>query len=158
MESYCPDKEASILELGSNVGRVLNELVGRGYKNLQGVELNHNAVNASESVFGGDIFQRIERNAIQAFLTTAKTESYSTVITFGATIELIHPAFDVIGNMCRVARDTIVIYVNENQHTYPRFYITEFERHGFYNLFYQRAIGEICDVNTENSLMVFKRI
>lgn len=158
IEQYCPDRSSSILELGSNIGRVLNQLQIRGYKNIKGVELNRHAIEASSSIFGSKVQNSLERNSIQAHLMSTNDKEIDVVITFGATIELIHPAFDVIRNMCRVAKHSIIIFINENQHSYPRFYSREFERWGFYNCFYRRAVGDLCNVNTQNSFLVFNRI
>ena len=158
VETYCSDKKVPLLELGCNVGRVIDELISRGYSNIRGVELNINAIKASRSVFGQEVANCIECNAIQPYLIGSESGSFEYIITFGATIELIHPAFDVINHMCRVARKRIVIYINENLHTYPRFYTKEFARWGFYNIYYQKAIGDITGSDTQNSLMVFERV
>lgn len=158
VEQYCADRGCRILELGSNVGRIISILMNRGYSRIRGVELNRKAIDASSGIFGREVSEAITRDALQPFLMKASDGEFDCVITYGATIELIHPAFDVIRHMCRVSRARVIICVNENQHSFPRFYRTEFERHGFYTCYHQRAIGEICSTDTENSIMVFERI
>lgn len=52
VDRYLPEeRQDSILEVGSNVGRNLNSLYQRGYRNLHGVEINQGAVKMMPLLF-----------------------------------------------------------------------------------------------------------
>ena len=73
----------------------------------------------------------IEQDFMQRKLLNTNSCFYDTLYSIGATIELVHPSFDIIGHMCRVVKKNIIILIQPNAHYYPRFYTIEFLRHGF---------------------------
>ena len=120
------------LDLGCNSGRHLNSLNNKGYKNLYGVDIMEKAFQHFKKEFP-ETFKvvNLEKNFIQRYLINTNSNFYDTLYTIGATIELIHPSFDVIGQMCRVTKKNIIILIQPDAHNYPRYYQLEFLRHGF---------------------------
>lgn len=125
-------KNDKILDLACNSGRHLNGLYKKKYKDLNGVDIMATALDFFERKFP-DVFKvaNIEKNFMQRKLLKTESKFYDTLYSIGATIELIHPSFDIISHMCRVSRKHIIILIQPNAHNYPRFYELEFSRHGF---------------------------
>ena len=77
----------------------------------------------------GGIFAKCE--LAQTFISNSKPDSFDYAITFSATIELIHPGFDLFKELYRVLNKGFVFIINENGHTYPRFYRHQLRSKGF---------------------------
>ena len=60
-----------------------------------------------------------------------KSSSFDYAITFSATIELIHPGFDIFKELYRVVDKGFIFIINENAHSYPRFYRYQINSRGF---------------------------
>jgi SAM-dependent methyltransferase len=161
VEKLCPDRSARILDLGCNMGRHLGDLHNRGYRRLAGVDVMGAALKAfaehrprvyAASDVRHDLFQR--------YLTTTADQSFDLVYTHGATVELVHPSFDVIRHLCRIARDHVVLLIHEYELGYPRFWALEFALRGF---LLTRALRPV-DQDLQNqplsaaSLLVFRRL
>jgi hypothetical protein len=86
--------------------------------------------------------------------------SFDMLYSHGATIELVHPSFDIVRHMCRVTRNHVVLIVNETvAHSYPRFWTYEFARNGFFLREARRPVGEIPPEDSAGrpSLLVYRR-
>jgi SAM-dependent methyltransferase len=148
-----PTKNSQILDLGCNSGRHLEYLHNNGLRNLSGVDVMKNALvyfqercpeAYKDTVLYHDFFQRFLRNTLD--------NKYEIVYSVGATIELVHPSFDIISEICRVAQSYVILLVQEDYHSYPRFYVTEFKKNLFELVHSLRPIDE-----STVSLLVFKR-
>ena len=136
------DKKDKILDLGCNSGRHLNELYKKDYKKLHGVDIMNSALLLFEREFPKTFMNvKIEKDFIQRNLLKTTHYFYDTLYTIGATIELIHPSFDIIGQMCRVVKKNIIILIQPNAHNYPRFYVYEFSKYGF-NVIEEKKLGK----------------
>jgi SAM-dependent methyltransferase len=147
------NKDAPVLDLGCNSGRHLEYLHKNGLRNLSGVDVMKSALMYFQERCP-DAYEdsTIHHDFFQHFLRNEMDKKYETVYSVGATIELVHPSFDIIGEICRVANSYVVILVQENYHSYPRFYVTEFERNQFKLVYSLRPIRE-----STVSLLVFNR-
>ena len=125
-------KNDKILDLACNCGRHLNALHRKNYKDLNGVDIMVTALNLFKKTFP-EVFEKanIENNFMQRKLLKTQNKFYDSLYSIGATIELVHPSFDIIGQMCRVVKKNIIILIQPDAHMYPRFYPLEFSRHGF---------------------------
>jgi SAM-dependent methyltransferase len=126
-----PDPNAAILDMGCNVGRHLNFLHERGYRNLLGVDFNSTAL--SEMVLRYPQMYadtRLYEMSFQEFLTKVD-EPVDVAYTRGATFELVHPSFPLIKRVCERVRQHVVLAINEAGHYYPRCWEYEFARQGF---------------------------
>ena len=88
----------------------------------------------------------------QSFLLNSPNKNFDVSYSVGATIELVHPSFDIVSEMCRVTKKYIFLLIQENSHEYPRFYIYEFKRKNFKLIDYKRPIKD-----TNISILCFKR-
>lgn len=121
----------SVLDVGCNCGRHLQYLYDAGFRDLHGVDASSEALakmgewfpdlSASVTVHC-DLFQR--------FLGQCRRQ-YDIVMSHGTTFETVHPSFDVVRHLCRVARNHVVLVLNDSCLPYPRHWAAEFRRHGF---------------------------
>ena len=126
------DIEESILDICCNQGRHLKFLHKKGYRNLAGFDVMEAAIEnlkMSQEYLNGGIYA--ESNLAQDYIKNASNLKYDYAITFGATIELIHPGFKIFEELKRILKKGFIFVINENGHTYPRFYRYQIESSGF---------------------------
>lgn len=125
-------KDCSVLDLCCNVGRLLAELWNRGYRSLQGVDVNANAIRLSGKYFG-DMARDVKLTVspLEVFLAGLPDKSIDCVVSRGTSIEFVAPDFPLVGEICRVARRSCVLLLQPSAMPYPRFWEYEFRRHGF---------------------------
>lgn len=145
-------KNAPILDLGCNNGRHLEYLYNKGLKNLTGVDVMKEALllfqNRRQEVYSNI---KLYHDFFQRFLTKTPDKQFEIVYSVGATIEIVHPSYDIIRQVCRITKKTIILLLHENAHNYPRFYEQEFIRHGFFLTHFVRPIAA-----TPISLLTFR--
>jgi SAM-dependent methyltransferase len=154
--------KSSILDLGCNCGFYVSTLKKEGYENLSGIDISKNAIEYGKKNFDmegidltADSFQEALPRAV------AKNIRYDVVYSMGATIELVHPSFDIVKFICLCAKEYVILNIFEWGHDYPRFWEYEFNRHGFFLVKCIRPYnGAELDKTIENidSFLVFKRI
>lgn len=110
IDKYFPSKETKILELGSNVGRNLNYLFERGYKNLLGIEINKNAIDIMKKEYPDCAKEiRIINNPIEHILSQLTDNQFDLIFTF-AVLEHIHPESEfVFSEMVRASKNILVV-------------------------------------------------
>lgn len=116
-------KEDHILDICCNQGRWLKALRRNDYTNLSGFDIMKPAIEKfmlSEEYLWGGI--TVEHSLAKEYLLKAKRNSYDYAITWGATIELMHPSFLLFKELHKLTRKGFIFVINENKHTYPRFY------------------------------------
>ena len=158
VKSLLEDKTSSILDLGCNVGRHLNNLYESGWYNLNGVDFSSSAIKAMGTRYP-EMHQKIKTTAtsFQKFLPECN-EMFDLVYTRGATFELVPPKFSLIKNVCKVAKKYVVLVIGEVDHSYPRHWEYEFAREGFELVHLKRPVDEKSDSQQSLSLMTFKRL
>jgi SAM-dependent methyltransferase len=156
-------KEMSILDLGCNCGAYLSMLRKEGYSNLTGVDISKNAIEYGRSNYdlnGVDMVIGSFEDILP--LWAEKNQQFDLVYTVGATIELVHPSFDIIHYLCRITRKTVILLINEWEHAYPRFWEYEFNRNGFLLVrcirWRDNELAQKFDVKDLASLLVFQRV
>lgn len=152
-----PDKASPILDLGCNCGRYLNYLAQAGYINLHGVDVSKSALEYMDQVFPG-LKQRIGLSlaTFQEYLLTQPDRAFEAVFSRGATVELVHPSFPLVRHLARVTRSFVLLMIQENGHSYPRFWEREFLREGF--LLVKLLRPALPEINPLVSLLVFQRL
>jgi SAM-dependent methyltransferase len=156
---YAPDPRTEFLDLGCNSGRHLNALYQAGYRRLAGVDVMRNALETFRTTFpAAAASAKITHDLFQRFLRRQADLSYDLVYSHGATIELVHPSFDIVRHLARIARKHVVLYVHEHGHAYPRMWDYQFRRHGFYMVRAERPAGQFTGAALEGSLLVFQRL
>jgi len=126
------DKHAPVLDIGCNCGRHLAALADMGFVNLHGVDVNAIAIEKMTEWFPQlDGICNARTDFMQRYLLNAKDNAFDVVFTRGATVELIHPSFALVAELCRVAEQYVILMIQENEHGYSRFWNYEFLRNGF---------------------------
>lgn len=123
------NKDDKILDICCNVGRVLNALTLKGYRNLYGFDINTVAVNRSKKEFNFDDDVKIVADYAENYLTNQEHEKFDVTFSLGASLELIPSHFDLIYNISRITKKYHICLINEDGHAYPRFWRYEFKKY-----------------------------
>lgn len=157
------EKDAAILDLGCNCGYYLSRLNSEGYTHLTGVDIcgdaiaygkEHLGISDAEMITGcfEDVLPELSKN----------NRAFKLVYTVGATIELVHPSFDIIKYICAISSKYVVIIISIWGHSFPRFWEYEFNRNGFILVKCVTPddgnVNKINDPTQISSLLVFKKI
>lgn len=151
----------SILDLGCNCGYYLHLLKKEGYTNLNGIDISGEAVRFGKEHYdlsGVEIIVGSFEDTLPAL--AKRNGTFRVVYSLGATLELVHPSFDIIGHLCRISSGYIILMISEWGHAYPRFWEYEFNRNGFLLVEYRRPFDGsrlLGDPLVADSLMVFQR-
>lgn len=156
-------KDAPILDLGCNCGYYLSRLKMEGYTHLSGVDICGNAIAYGKEHLSISDVEMIS-GGFEEVLPELCSEhrTFSLVYTVGATVELVHPSFDIVKYICAISDEFVVMIISLWGHAYPRFWEYEFNRNGFVlvkcitpengnNVF-------INDLSHISSLLVFKKV
>jgi SAM-dependent methyltransferase len=153
-----PDRNATIVDMGRNVGRHLNFLYEAGYRNLCGVDFSSTALSEMVSRYplmhaAGQFYEM----SFEEFLT--KTDRpVDLAYTRGATFELMHPSFPLIKELCSRVRRHVVLAIHEAGHYYPRCWEYEFARQGFELVKLQRQLASHLPRSKIVTFLTFERI
>ena len=122
----------SVLDICCNQGRFLLELRRRSYTKLYGFDVMGPAIQKlrQSSDYDPDLI-RVEHCLAQDYFLNKSNNVFDWAITYSATIELIHPEFDIFGELNRAVRKGMFLVLNENGHSYPRFYRLLHRMNGF---------------------------
>jgi len=125
-----PDER--ILDLCCNQGRFLLELRNRGFQKLFGFGIMESAVKKlyDNPKYNSEFIQ-VELCLAQDYFIQKNNNAFDWAITHGATIECIHPEFDIFKELSRTVQKGLVFLLNENGHKYPRFYRYLAQKNGF---------------------------
>ncbi|WP_320664962.1 class I SAM-dependent methyltransferase [Prochlorococcus sp. MIT 1223] len=122
----------AILDICCNQGRFLKELKRNNYNNLSGFDIMKSAINLLKNSYeykAGGIYA--EHNLAQNYIKYSKNNFYDYAITYTASIELLHPNFNIFNELYRITRKGFIFVIAENLHYYPRFYRLMIKRAGF---------------------------
>jgi len=125
-------RSSSILELGCNSGSDLDLLRKAGFHRLSGMDAGRHALDLFSEEFP-ETYDLVgpDRDLFQRYLLNAQTNSFDYVYSNGATIELVHPSFPIVKEICRVARYGVLLDLSERVNGFARDYERQFERSGF---------------------------
>lgn len=149
--------DASIIELGCNVGRNLNYLWQAGYSNLSGVEINEDAIRLMKesypdmkaTIYHGTIEERIK-----------ELQQYDLVFTM-AVLEHVHKDSEwVFEEIARLAKRCLITIEDEkevSERHFPRNYKKIFESFGFRQI-YEHNCADIHMLTAKFHARVFTRL
>src|SRR4029453_262963 len=103
---------------------------------------------------------KLHHDLFQRFLRGQPDLAFDVVYSHGATIELVHPSFDIVKHMSRIQRKHVVLILNETaRQLYPRFWTYEFARNGFFLREARRPVGGLPPVDSAErpSLLIYSR-
>ena len=131
VEAVCPRRDAQILDVGCNCGRHLTYLAGKGYQRLVGVDAMKSALELFKQR-SPEIAGRVElhHDLFQRFLMRQPDGRFDVSYSHGATIELVHPSFDVVGHLTRITRGHVCLLLQETN-GFRREWLKLFKQHGF---------------------------
>lgn len=117
------DKNDSILDVCCNQGRFLFDLQLNGYSKLYGFDIMDSAIKAIEQNQNyNEKIMHIEHCLAQDYFSNKANQNFDWAITYSATIELIHPEFNIFKELARTVKKGMFLVINEDGHSYPRFY------------------------------------
>lgn len=124
-------KDASIAELGCNVGRNLNQLRLAGYSSLWGVEINPRAVSEMRHAYPElTRVARIINSPIEEAIRTFAVRQFDVVFSM-AFLEHVHPSSEwIFPEIARVTRRVLIVIEDEAGTSWrhvPRNYQSVFE-------------------------------
>ena len=125
-------KKDKILDICCNQGRHLKGLHNLGYQYLYGVDIMDDAINIlkeSKEYSEGGILA--ESDMAQLYIKKQHEKFFDYAITYSATIELINPGFKIFEELYRILKKGFIFVLNENGHSYPRFYRYQIKSSGF---------------------------
>ena len=147
-----PDE--SVLDLGCNSGANLNFLYQGGFRKLYGVDAGRQALNLFSQTFPETFAStQVTHDLFQHYLLQCPDRMVDVVHSNGATLELVHPSFPIVAQMCRIARSSVMVDISERGHAYPRYYISQFRYQGFELVYCERPV----DLVNESSILHFRR-
>mgnify|MGYP005996459361 FL=1 len=125
-------RNRSLLELGCNSGSDLDLLRRAGFYELEGMDAGRQALDLFQEEFP-ETFALVkpERDLFQQYLLGRPSKSVDYVYSNGATIELVHPSFPIVKQICRIARLGVLLDLSERVNGFPRDYLAQFRRFGF---------------------------
>ena len=121
-----------ILDICCNQGRFLFSLKKNGYSKLYGFDIMDSAIHSiKNNKEFNESSMNIEHCLAQDYFEDKHSNQFDWAITYSATIELIHPEFDIFSELSRTVKKGMIFVLNESGHTYPRFYRYLHAKHGF---------------------------
>lgn len=125
-------KDEKILDICCNQGRFIYELKKIGYRSLYGFDIMEKAIKCLKlnKHFDQNIIN-VELSLAQNYFNDKPNNFFDWAITYSATIELIHPEFDIFNTLFKKIKKGLILVINEREHTYPRFYRYLINRNGF---------------------------
>jgi 2-polyprenyl-3-methyl-5-hydroxy-6-metoxy-1,4-benzoquinol methylase len=149
--------DASIIELGCNVGRNLNHLWEAGYKNLAGVEINKQAIRLMHEGFQ-DMKATIHQGTIEDMIKGLG--QYDLVFRI-AVLEHIHSDSEgVFAEIARITKRYLITIEGEknvvSELHFPRNYKNIFEEVGLRQI-YEKHLSQKEGLNTKFYARVFEK-
>jgi len=145
-------KSETLIELACNAGCDLNLLYQAGFVNIKAVDVSGTALATFREYFPETWASvSVSHDLLQRYLMAQSSKSVGTIYSNGAALELVHPSFPVVQEVCRVARHGVILELNPNSTGYPRDYVGQFRKEGF-------SVGfttEKTDVNSASHLYHF---
>jgi len=125
-------RSATLMELACNSGCDLNFLYQAGFLGIQAVDVSGAALAAFKELFPEAwASASVSHDLLQRYLLAQASKSVDTIYSNGAALELLHPSFPVVREVCRVAQHGVVLELNPRSTGYPRDYIGQFRKEGF---------------------------
>lgn len=152
-----------ILDLGCNSGYYLQELKRRGFAHLAGLDISLTAIEFGKTEFdlaGVDLIVGSFEDALPTFF--AEGRRFDVIYSMGATIELVHPSFDIVRSIAQICDKYVVLFISEWGHGNARLYEYEFQKSNFLLVKCCRPYNGVYLQGTPPSslysLLVFQRI
>lgn len=122
----------TLMELACNSGCDMDFVRRAGFTHLRGVDVSGEALLMFAELFP-ETWETadVSHDLIQRYLLAQSARSVDTIFSNGAAIELVHPSFPIVREMCRVARTGVILELDQINAGYPRDYVLQFRKEGF---------------------------
>lgn len=150
------DKKSKILDLCCNVGRHLNKLNQLGYSNLYGVDVNGPAIEKMKNIYKNLNSINVSCSSAENYLLKTSDNFFDMVYTHGASVELIPSTFPLVKEVCRVTKNIVIFLIQEDGHSYPRFWKYEFKKNNMSLVYFKKTKSSSLD-KPGLSLLVYKK-
>lgn len=139
----------SILDICCNQGRFLLELRRHGFTKLYGFDIMGAAIQKLKQSkdYDADLIH-VEHCLAQEYFADKSDQCFDWAITYTATIELIHPQFDIFRELGRTVKKGMFLVLSENEHSYPRFYRLLHWMNGFKIVAIKKQAGDIVLIHS----------
>ena len=151
-------KDASILEIGCNVGRNLNELHQAGFNNLSGIDISGHALDALRLTYPKlASIARLHEGTIEELTARFADGEFDVVFAMAVFQHIHYDSGFVFGEVARIAKNKLIVMGSEttkSERTFPRNYRHVFEDLGMKQVFESNqvpALDGICRVFTHRS-------
>ena len=126
-------RSETLMELACNAGCDLNFLHRAGYNGIKAVDVSGAALATFQERFPTAwASSSVSHDLLQHYLPAQGSKSVGTVFSNGAALELVHPSFPIVKEVCRVARNAVILELDPGITGYPRDYVGQFRKHGFH--------------------------
>lgn len=140
IDKHVKNHNETILELGCNVGRNLNFLYTKGYRNLTGIEINPTALELMQSKFP-EMCSNISlfNSSIESKIKEFNDKKFDVVFTMAVLMHISYESDWIFEHIARVTKDILIIIENENvfaKKNFIRNYKLIFEKFGMIQIEY----------------------
>ena len=115
IDKHIKNHNATILELGCNVGRNLNFLYTKGYRNLSGIEINSEALKLLQSKFP-EMSSNISlfNSSIESKIKELDDKKFDVVFTMAVLMHIPYESNWIFEHIARITNHILIIIENEN--------------------------------------------
>ena len=125
-------RSETLMELACNSGCDLNFVHQAGFTQVKGVDVSGQALVTFQEVFPEAwASAEISHDLFQRYLLNQPSKSVDTIYSNGCAIELVHPSFPIVREICRVARGNVILELDPYISGYTRDYVGQFRKRGF---------------------------
>ena len=156
IEKRVRDKKSRILDLCCNAGRHLNQLNQLGYSNLYGVDMNSYAIEKMKNIYKDFNSNNVSCSSAENYLLKTEDNFFDVVYTHGASVELIPSTFPIVNEVCRVTKNIVIFLIQEDGHSYPRFWKYEFKKNNMILEYFKKVKPSSID-KSGLSLLVYRK-
>lgn len=155
VNQHFDNKNIKILELGCNVGRNLNKLYKNGFKNLNGVEINSEAIKLMETSFP-DTFSstKIFQGSIEERIKEFSDKEFDLVFSMAVLMHIHYDSDWIFEDLARITKKYLITMEHEKgaaTKNFPRNYKTVFEKIGLNEIdSFSLEKGYICRIFIHN--------
>jgi len=115
------DFNAPVFEIGTNVGRNLNYLFHKGYKNLHGIEINKKAIDLMKKLYP-DLKASIIYGPLENKIKDIPDNQFSLTFSMAVLMHISPQSHFIFKEISRITNDFIIIIEVEDYYHPPNFY------------------------------------
>ena len=151
VNQYFNDKNIKILELGCNVGRNLNKLFESGFQNLNGIEINPEAIQLMKTSFSEILSHvNISQGTIEENVKNFSDKEFDLVFSMAVLMHVHYDSDWIFEHLVRITKKHLITMEHEEgvaRKNFPRNYKNIFEKLGLKQIdFFKLEKGYVCRI------------